>query len=127
MPMITPLPSLAGRTTSAFTLTPYGLAAPASRTTASTVLPVTSSLRQRLCLTGSWSAHDWIMGNLSSDEQCSLVNMMANTRKGAADEEAAPSFDPNATRFGPNGTVKRKVQLNAGGSAMDAKSRRQIA
>ena len=76
---------------------------------------------------------DWLTSNLTNDEQCALAQSMVKARaargmSGAAqDEEAAPSFDPNATRAGVNGTFEQKKRLNAGGSAMDAKRRRQIA
>jgi hypothetical protein len=68
---------------------------------------------------------------LSQDELAELGREVVKARDAkmgaAADEEAAPSFDPNDERFGPNGTLQRKRQLNAGGSAMDSKRRRRLA
>lgn len=72
---------------------------------------------------------DRLVSLLSQDELSELGREVIKARDGkmgaAQDEEAAPSFDPNDERFGPNGTLQRKRQLNAGGSAMDAKRRRR--
>ena len=62
---------------------------------------------------------------LSQDELTELGHEVVKARDckygAAADEEAQPSFDPNDERFGPNGTLQRKKQLNG---AQDAKRRR---
>ena len=74
---------------------------------------------------------DRLVSLLSQDELSELgreVIKARDAKMGAAqDEEAAPSLDPNDERFCPNGTLERKRQLNAGGSAMDSKRHRQIA
>src|ERR1700733_5738889 len=51
--------------------------------------------------------HKWVCENLDDAAQARLVQAMADTRRGAQDEEAAPSFDPNDERFGLNGTLQR--------------------
>jgi hypothetical protein len=74
---------------------------------------------------------DQLVSLLSQDELSELGREVIKARDckygSAQDEEAPPSFDPNATKFGPNGTLVRKKALNAGGSAMDSARRRQIA
>jgi hypothetical protein len=70
----------------------------------------------------------WICKNLTDDEKADLFDRLGSSpAPQAADEEAEASLDPNATRAGVNWTLQRKRQLNAGGSAMDSKRRRQIA
>jgi hypothetical protein len=74
---------------------------------------------------------DRLVSLLSQDELSELGREVIKARDckyGAAqDQEATATLDPDATRFGPNGTVQRKAQLNAGGSAMDSARRRRIA
>lgn len=70
----------------------------------------------------------WITQNLDDAAQNRLIEMLASKpSRPAQDDEAAPSLDPNSTRAGVNWSLQRKRQLNAGGSAMDSKRRRQIA
>jgi hypothetical protein len=63
-----------------------------------------------------------ISQNLDDAAQKRLIEALASKpSRPAQDDEAAPSFDPNDERFGPNGTLQRKKQLNG---AQDAKRRR---
>jgi hypothetical protein len=87
--------------------------------------------------------HAWIVENLDDAAQARLVQALADTRRGAQDEEAAPSLNPNATRHGVNATQQRKAALTAqdarfgavlkkafarpGSAAFDARQRRKLA
>jgi hypothetical protein len=87
--------------------------------------------------------HAWIVQNLDDAAQAQLVQALADTRRGAAqDEEAAPSLNPNATRHGVNATRQQKANLTAqdarfgrvlkqafarpGSAAFDARQRRKL-
>jgi hypothetical protein len=73
---------------------------------------------------------DRLVSLLSQDELSELGREVIKARDAkmaaAQDEEAAASLDPYKTAAGVNWTLQRKKQLNAGGSAMDEKRRRQI-
>jgi hypothetical protein len=70
-----------------------------------------------------------LVGMLSQDELAELGNEVVKARDckyGAAKDEE-PSLNPYASAKSANFTGEQKKRLNAGGSAMDSKRRRQIA
>jgi hypothetical protein len=67
----------------------------------------------------------WVVDNLDDDAQNRLIQALANKpSRLAQDDDAAPSFDPNASR---SNVPAQAARLRAGTSAMDSNRRRQIA